>query len=175
LVSITKSFCTRYASHLLYASEANYSKPNVEEPEPEPKDVKDSESEPELKEPEPEVKEPEVEELPIETLIYLLTEPTMRSLSLSPTMIFSLSLRSPDVYDTLQIFLQEAKLQEIKQVMMQSAVSSVFIMNDSHLSATCDRIDLPSFTFSLSRKPVPPPPPPCASHDAVVLLSRSVP
>jgi len=46
-------FYTRYVPYLFYAFEANYSEPNVEEPEP--KDIQDSEPEIELKEPEPEV------------------------------------------------------------------------------------------------------------------------
>jgi len=120
------------------------------------------------------VEETEVEELPIETLVDLPTELTMGLLSLSPPMIFSLSLRSPDVYDLLQIFLQEAGSQEIKLVMVQSAVSLVFIMDDSHMSATCDRFDLLPFTFDLSRKLVPPPPP-WVSHDASMLLPRPSP
>jgi len=86
-------FRTRYVPHLLYTSEAAYNEPNVEKPEP--KDVEDSELEP----------EPEVEDLPIETLVDLLTEPTLRLLSLLPPMIFPLSLRLSDVYNPLQIFL----------------------------------------------------------------------
>ena len=54
-----------------------------------------------MKEPKSEVEESEVEELPIETFVHLLTEPTMGLLSLSSHMIFFLSLRSPDVYDPL--------------------------------------------------------------------------
>ena len=38
-------FRTQYVSHLLYASKANYSELNVEEPESEPKHVEDSEPE----------------------------------------------------------------------------------------------------------------------------------
>ena len=90
-------FRTRYAPHLLYASETDYSEPNVKEPEP--KNGEDSELE-------PKVEEPKVEEFSIETLVDLSTEPIMGLLSLSLLMIFSLSLRSPDVYDPLQVFLQ---------------------------------------------------------------------
>jgi len=106
LVSLTKSF-SYSVCFTPYASEADYSEPKVEEPELElePKDVEDSESEPEVKEPEEEVEESEVKELLIETLVDLSTEPTMGLLSLSPPMIFLLSLRSPNIYDQLQIFL----------------------------------------------------------------------
>jgi len=43
--------------------------------------------------------------------------------------------------------------------MVQSAVNSAFIMDDSLLSATFDWLDLPSLTVGLSRKSVPPLPP----------------
>ena len=140
---IQNLFRTWYASHLLYASEADYSEPNVEKSEP--KDVEDSK-------PESEVEEAEVKELPIEIFVDFSTEPTMRLLSLSPPMIVLLSLRLSDIYDPLQIFLQEAGSHEIKLVMVQSAVSSIFIMDNSHMFATCDIFDLSSFTFDLSWK-----------------------
>ena len=152
LVSLSNLFRTRYAPHLLYASETNYNEPNVKEPAPEPKDVEDSESEQEVKEPEPEVKEAEVVKLSVETLVDLPTELTMGLLSLSTPIIFFLSLRSSDVYDPLQIFLHEARSHEIKLDIVQSAVCSVFIMDESHLSATCDRFDPPPFTFDVSTK-----------------------
>ena len=75
-------------------------------------------SEPEaVDEPDPEVidepeSEPEVEETLIETFVNLPAEPTMK-MSFSPTMIFFLSLRSPDVDDPFQIFLQKTSSQEI--------------------------------------------------------------
>ena len=43
-------FLTRYAPHLFYASKADYSEPNVEEPEPKLKDVEDSKPESEVEE-----------------------------------------------------------------------------------------------------------------------------
>jgi len=67
----------------------------------------------------------------------------------------SLLLRSPDEYDPLQIYQQETCSQKIRLLMMQSAISSVFIMDDSYLSASCDWLDLPSFTSDLSREPIP--------------------
>ena len=67
----------------------------------------------------------------IKSLIDLPTEPTMELMSSLIAMRASLKL--PDVYDPLQIILQETGSQEIKLLMMQSAVNSVFIMNDSHL------------------------------------------
>jgi len=96
----------------------------------------------------------------------------MRLLSLSPPMIFHLSLRSPNVYDPLQIFLQEAGSQEIKLVMVQSALSSIFIMDDSHLSTTCVRFSIyhPSHSISHGNKFHL-----HLSHDASVVLSRPPP
>ena len=67
-------------------------------------------------EPEPEVEgpEPEVKELLIGTLVDLLAESTMKLLPSSPAMRIPVSLRSPDLYDSFQIFLQETESQEIK-------------------------------------------------------------
>ena len=67
----------------------------VEESEPEPKVVEDSELESEVKEP------------ITETLVDFPVEPTMKLLLFSPHMRLFLSMRSPDVYDSFQIFLQE--------------------------------------------------------------------
>jgi len=47
----------------------------------------------------------EIEKLPTETLVDLLTEPTMELVSSLEAMRDSLFLRSPDEYDPLQIFL----------------------------------------------------------------------
>ena len=55
----------------------------------------------------------EVEVLPIETLEDFLIEPTMELVSSLTVMRASLSLRSSDFYDSLQIFLQETRSQEI--------------------------------------------------------------
>ena len=88
----------------------------------------------------------------METLVELSVELTMELVS-------SLPLRSLDVYDPLQIFLQKIGSQEISLFMVQSAIRSVFIMNNSPLSAISDSLDLPSFTAGLSRsrKSVQPP------------------
>ena len=105
---------TLYASHLFYSSEADYkesevidkSKPEaVDEPDPEspvlvePDIVDESDSEvadeTEL--------EPEVKDL-IATHVDLPIEPTMNFSSSAITV--PLSLKSPDVYDHLQIFLE---------------------------------------------------------------------
>ena len=56
--------------------------------------------------------------------------------------------------------------------MVRRAVCSVFIMDDLYVSATCDWLDLPSFTSDLSQKSVSPQSP-WFSYDASVLLSRS--
>jgi len=119
-----------YARHLLYSSEKNYkeaevvdeskSEPEVvNEPDPEspvlvefdvfekPRSeiIAELESVPES---EPEVEEPELEvvELLIGTLIDLPAESTMELLLSLPSMRIPVSLRSPDLYDPLLIFLQ---------------------------------------------------------------------
>jgi len=79
----------------------------------------------------------EVEELPIDTLVNLSTELTIELFS-SVMIFFSLSLRSPNIYDPLQIFLQEMGAQEIRLLKVQSAVNSIFIMDNSHLSVPCN-------------------------------------
>jgi len=81
----------------------------------------------------------------------------------------SLSLRSPYKYDPVQICLQETGSQEIRLLMVQSAVGSVFIVDDSHLSATYDLLDLPSFTSDVSQKLISPPPP-WFSYDVLAML-----
>ena len=88
----------------------------------------------------------EVEEPLIETLVDLPAEPTMDLVPSLTTMRASLFLRLSDVYDPLQVFLQETCSHEINLLMVQSAVRSVFIIDDLHLSATYDWLDLPSFT-----------------------------
>jgi len=65
------------------------------------------ESEPELKSKVIEEPEAEVEEPLIETPVVLPAEPTMELLSFLPFMRFFLFLKSPDMYDPLQIYLQE--------------------------------------------------------------------
>ena len=91
-----------------------------------------------------------VDELPIETFVDLSIKSTMEFVSFFAAMRASLSFRSPDLYNPLQIFLQETGSQEIMLFMVQSAVGSVFIMNYSYLFATCDWFDLSPFTSDLS-------------------------
>ena len=79
----------------------------------------------------------EVEKLPIDTLVKLPPDPTMELVSSLVVMKTSLSLRVPDVYDPLQIFLQETRSHVISLFMVQSAIRSVFIMDNSHMSANC--------------------------------------
>ena len=63
--------------------------------------------------------------------------PVKSTMELVPSLI-AISLRSPGIYDSVQIFPHETRSQEIKLLMVQSAVSSVFIIDDSHLSLICD-------------------------------------
>jgi len=114
--------------------------------ESEPKVVEDSEPEQKIEESESEVKESEVEEPLIETHIDLPEESTMKLISF----LTAISLRSSDIYDLLQIFLREIGSQEINLLMVQSAVSFIFIMDDSRLFVTYDWLDLPSFIAGLS-------------------------
>jgi len=115
---------TLFARHLLYSSEEGYKEPKVVnelKPELEVVDEPDPESpilveldvfeEPRLEvitELEP-VPEPEVEELLIGTLVDFSVESTMELLLSSPAMRILLSLRSPDLYDPLHIFLRDTK------------------------------------------------------------------
>jgi len=109
--------------------------------ESEPKVVEDSEPEQKIEESESEVEEPL-----IETHIDLPEESTMKLISF----LTAISLRSSDIYDLLQIFLREIGSQEINLLMVQSAVSFIFIMDDSRLFVTYDWLDLPSFIAGLS-------------------------
>ena len=96
----------------------------------------------------------EVESLPVETLVDLPAEPTLELVPLLAAMRVLFFLRSPEVYDSLQICLQE----EIRPLMLQSAVGSVFIMDDVPQSTIGALIKLPSF-IDPTRRAVPPPPP----------------
>jgi len=128
------------------------------EPEPEVVDEPDSES--------------EVEEPLIGTNVDLLAEPTMK-LS-SSAMVVLLSLRSPDVYDPLQVFLEATWLREVGFLMVQSTIGPVFNMNDLPWHATCVLFEVPLITAGWSRKLVPSPPS-WFSHDASVLIFRPPP
>jgi len=87
--------------------------------------------------------------------------------------VASFFLRSPDAYDLLQICLQELGSLEIKPLMVQNAVSSVFIMDDVPQSVIGTLIELSSF-IDPTQRPVSP-----LSLwfqcDALVLLSRPPP
>jgi len=78
------------------------------------------------------------------------------------------------VYNPLQICLQETCSQEIRLLMMQSAVGSVFIIDDVPLSAIGILLELPSTVTDLLRKPVPPPPP-LSRCNGLMLLPRPPP
>jgi len=82
----------------------------------------------------------------IDTLVELLVELIIELVS----SLTAIPLKSPDIYDPLQIFLQETESQEISLLMVQSTIHSVFIMDDLHLSATYDWLDLSSVTANLS-------------------------
>jgi len=111
-----------------------------------------------------------VKESLIETHVDLLAEPIMELLSSSLTMRVTLSLRPPDVYDPLQIFLHMAGSQEFGILVRGSVYNGA---DFSYFSAFI-LLELPSTASDLSRKPVPPPPP-WPRHDASVLLSRLLP
>ena len=100
----------------------------------------------------------EVEELPLETFIDLSTKPTLKLVPPVAAMRVSFFLKSPDVYDPLQICLQKPGSQEIRPLMVQSVVDSVFIMDDVPQYAIGALIELPSF-IDLTRRLVSPPPP----------------
>ena len=91
----------------------------VEEPEPELKFVEDPKPETKIVAGLVSLQEEissqftEVVELPIETLVDLPAKPTTELVPSLTVMRASLFLRSPDMYDPLQIFFQEAVLQEI--------------------------------------------------------------
>ena len=101
----------------------------------------------------------EVEEPLIEIFVDLPAEPTMDLLPSSSATRVTLSLRSRDTYDPLDIFLQQAGSQEIKFLIVQSTIVSVFSGDDLHRHAACIFLELPLTADSLSRSPVPPIPP----------------
>jgi len=111
-----------------------------------------------------------VEEPLIETHVDLPAEPTIELLSFSPAMMFHLSLRSPDVYDLFQIFLQETGSQKI------GALVCGLIFSRVELSYYIVRIlvEVPSTTAGWSQKPVSPPPL-WFNHNASVLIPRPTP
>ena len=112
----------------------------------------------------------EVEELLVETLVDILAELTLKLVPPLAAIRVSFFLRSPDVYDPLQIFLQEICSQEISILIC----GSVFSEAELTCHAVCILLELPSTATCLSRKLVPPPPP-WSRCDALVLLARPPP
>ena len=112
----------------------------------------------------------EVAELPFETLIDLPTKLTMElptSLAGMRALVF---LRSPEVYDPLQIFLKELVLQKIDTLICWLDVSGAELI----CHASCILLELSSMATCLSRKPAPPSPP-WSRCDALVMLPRLPP
>ena len=99
-----------------------------------------------------------VEELSVKTLVDLPAEPTLDLIPPLTVMRVSFFLRSSDVYDPLQICLQEPGSQKIRPIMVQSAVDSVFIVDDVPQSAISVLSKLSSF-IDPTRRPVSSPPP----------------
>ena len=67
----------------------------------------------------------EVEELPIETLVDLLAEPTKKFVPFLTALRVSLFFRSPDMYDSLHIFLMETVSQEFDTLIYGLDLSGV--------------------------------------------------
>ena len=72
----------------------------------------------------------EVKEPLVEIFVNLPAEFIMDLLPSSPAIRVPLSLRLPDTYDPLQIFLQQTGSHEIKLLMVQSTIDSVFSGDD---------------------------------------------
>jgi len=68
----------------------------------------------------------------------------MKRLSFSSAMRVPLYLRSPDVYDSLQIFLEAMGLQVVGFLMVQSTISPVFNMDDLPWHVVCVLFEVPS-------------------------------
>jgi len=111
-----------------------------------------------------------VKEPLIKTFVDFLAKPTIELLSFSPAVMFLLSLKSLDVYDPFQIFLQETGSQEI------GALISGLVFSGAQLPCYVGRIffELPSTAVVCYEMSVPPPPS-WFSRDASVLLPQSPP
>ena len=137
--------------------------------------VEDSESEPELAElvllqEEISSQPTQIVKLPIGTLIDLPAEPTMELISSLEAMRVSFFLKSSDVYEPLQIFLQEAGSNEIGALVCGLVFSGAeFSCYAAHLL-----LELPVTATNPSRESIPPPPP-WLRCDALVPLSRPPP
>ena len=91
----------------------------------------------------------EVKESLIEIFVDLYVKPTIELLPSSPAMRALLSLRLPDIYNPLQIFLQQICSQKIK-LLMQSTIGPVFGGDDLSRHAAYILLELPSIAASLS-------------------------
>ena len=111
----------------------------------------------------------EVVELSIETLIDLPAEPIMKLVPHLTAIRASIFLRLPDMYNSLQIFLQEPVSQEIGTLICGLDFSRAGLT--CHVA--CILLKLPSTATCLSRK-LASPPPPWSRCDALVLLSCMV-
>ena len=132
------------ASEIVVELEYDPEPDNAAKPQPEPAVV----DEPELERGEPLV----------ETLADLSVELVMELAPPTPAVRVPVTLRSPDFYDPLQIFLHETESQEVRLFIVRSSVDLVLILEDAPLSVTCALLELSSFT-DLSQKPVRPTPP----------------
>ena len=118
------------------------------EHEPEQDNAVKLESEPVVvDEPEP---GPKIEEPLVKNSVDLSAELVMELMTSTPAMRVPVSQRSPDLYDSLQIFLQETESQEVRLFMVRSTVDSVLILEDAPLSVTCALLELSSFIADLS-------------------------
>jgi len=119
------------------------------------------------------VDEPELEleigEHVVETSADLSAKLVMELVPLMLAVRVTVTLRSPDLYDLLQIFLQEIGSHEIMLFMVRSTLESVLIQENVSLFATCTLLELTFFISDLSRKSVSLSPP-WLMHDASVLI-----
>jgi len=113
--------------------------------------------------------EPEIREPLVEISADLSAELDMELVPPTPDVRVPVTLRSPDLYDPLQIFLQETMSQEVRLFMVRSIFDSVLIQKNTPLSATCALLKLPSFIADMLLKSIPRPPT-WLRHDASVLI-----
>jgi len=117
----------------------------------EPKSEPDNAAKPEpelavIDEPRP---KPEIGEPLMETSADLPAELVMELVPPTPAVRVPVTLRSPDLYDSLQIFLQETGSQLIKQFIVRSIVDSALTQKDMHVSATRALLKWPCFIADL--------------------------
>ena len=85
----------------------------------------------------------------METSADLPAELVMELVPPTPAVRVPVTLRSPDLYDSLQIFLQETGSQLIKQFIVRSTVDSALTQKDMHVSATRALLKWPCFIADL--------------------------